>query len=183
MEYDVNLLRAFIAPLTSQCQEVYDWPSARFEVNTYLHAQLPPMPFITSARAVVLRKGVGASKQVLVVQDPDGYHILPGGRREEDESLIETAAREVLEETGWRATIGKLLGFKHFYRLTPKPPQVRYEHPDFAQLVYVANAKEYQPEAREVDGYELDALFVPLDQLGRYNITKGERLFLEAALT
>lgn len=106
-----NPLQTFIAPLTTQATELYAWPAARFEVNTYLHATPPPAEFITSVRAVVLR-----GNDVLVVRDPDGQHILPGGRRVAGESYAETVMREVLEETGWQVAVGALLGFKHFYK-------------------------------------------------------------------
>ncbi len=181
MAANVNGLQQFIAPLQSQLTEPVEWTLARFTVNTYLHGHAPPFDFVTSVRAVVLR-GQMERCEVLVVQDPNGYHILPGGRREEDETLIETAIREVLEETGWQITVGRLLGFKHFHRLTPARPEFRYQAPHFAQLVYVAVAEVYQPQAIEQDGYEIGAHFVRIDQLNQYKITAGERLFLEAAL-
>ncbi len=183
MAANASVLQQFIAPLRSQLTEPVEWTLARFTVNTYLHDQVPPLDFITSVRAVVLRGQREHASEVLVVQDPGGYHILPGGRREAGETLIETVVRELLEETGWQVTVGALLGFKHFYRLTPARPEFRYAHPHFAQPVYVAVATAYQPQAIEQDGYEIGAHFVAVDQLAQYNITVGERLFLEAALT
>ena len=173
----MDALQQFIGPLTSQATEIYDWPAARFAVNTYLHQTLPPEEWITSVRAVVLH-----GDAVLVVQDPDGQHILPGGRREAGESYAETAIREVLEETGWQVTIGPLLGFKHFHRLTPKSPEITTSHPDFVQIIYVAQAVTHHPEAKEKNGYELGSAFVPLDQLTQMKITESERLFVQAAL-
>ncbi|MCE7987712.1 MAG: NUDIX domain-containing protein [Caldilinea sp. CFX5] len=172
-----DALQTFIAPLTSLGTEFYDWPAARFQVNTYLHPLPPPDEFITSVRAVVFR-----DEAVLVVQDPDGRHILPGGRREADESYSETASREVLEETGWQVTIGPLLGFKHFYRLTPKPPHINAPDPAFAQLVYIAQAVTYHAEAREQGGYELGAEFVSLAQLAHVPLLESEQFFLQTAL-
>lgn len=169
----LNALQRFLAPLTSQVAETYDWPTARFTVNTYLHDLPPPIEFITSARVVVLR-----AQEVLVVQDPDGYHIIPGGRREAGESLSETVVREVLEETGWQVTVGPLLGFKHFRRLSSSPTAAA-SAPDFTQIVYVARAVAYRPEAREQNGYELGAQFVPRLQV---TVTASEQLFLQAAL-
>lgn len=173
-----NALQTFIAPLTSLVTEVYDWPAARFRVNTYLHPTPPPAEFITSVRAVVLRDDA-----VLVVQDPTSRHILPGGRREAGESYAETAIREVLEETGWQVTIGPLLGVKHFAYLTPKPPLINAPYPAFAQLVYVAQAVTYHPEGKEQNGYELGAEFVSLARIAHLSITESEQLLLQAALT
>ena len=171
-----NVLQAFVASLTSHATEFYDWPLARFKVNTYLHSEPPPAEFVTSVRALVLR-----DDEVLLVRDPSSYHILPGGRREAGETYHQTVVRELLEETGWRVEIGRLLGFKHFYRLTPKPAEIAYPHPDFAQLIYLASPVIYQPEAKEQNGYELGSEFVPLTGLDQAQITWSERLFLQAA--
>lgn len=177
-----EVLQHFIAPLISQYTEIYNWPAARFEVTTYLHTHLPPEPFITSVRAIVLRRQGDADTEVLVVQDPDGYHIMPGGHREGAETLAATASREILEETGWQATIDRIVGFKHFAYLTPKPAVTKYPYPSFVQLVYVATGQLYYPEARKTDDYEIGAEFVTIAQLNQYNVSKGERIFLEAAL-
>jgi ADP-ribose pyrophosphatase YjhB (NUDIX family) len=143
-----------------------------------LHTEPPPAEFVTSVRALVLR-----NDEVLLVRDPTGYHILPGGRREAGETYHETVVRELLEETGWQIEIGRLLGFKHFYRLTPQPAEIVYPHPDFAQIVYLATPVSYRPEAREQAGYELGSEFVPLIGLDQDQITWSERLFLQAART
>ncbi len=177
METDKLALQAFLAPLVGQVTEIYQWPLARFAVNTYLHTTPPPITCITSVRAVVLRDGA-----VLVVRDPTSYHILPGGRREAGERLAETVTREVLEETGWQIELGPLLGFKHFQYLTSPPTEISVPQSDFAQLVYVATAVAYRPEAIEQDGYELGAEFVPLTQITQVALMENERLFLQAAL-
>lgn len=174
---DDPVLQHFLAPLKHRVAETYQWPLARFAVNTYLHDTPPPTACITSVRAVVLRE-----QAVLVVRDPTSYHILPGGRREVGESLLETVVREVLEETGWQIEVGALLGFKSFHRLTPAPAELPLAPADFAQLVYVAKAVTYRPEAREQDGYELGAEFVPLNEIAQVALLENERLFLQAAL-
>ena len=177
METDKQALQAFLAPLVHRVTETYTWPLARFTVNTYLHDTPPPITSILSVRAVVLR-----NQAVLVVRDPTSYHILPGGRREAGESLVETVVREVLEETGWQIALGPLLGFKHFHRLTPVPAEMPLSPADFAQLVYVATAVAYRPEAMEQDGYELGAEFVPLSAITQVALQENEQLFLQAAL-
>lgn len=170
-------LQSFIAPLQAEAPEYYEWSLARLQVHTYLHDQLPPDEFITSVRALVLN-----GEQVLRVQDPSGYHVLPGGRREAGESYLETVMREVLEETGWEVEVGDLLGFRHLFRLTPKAAEISYPHPDFAQIVYLATPRHWRPEAKEVGGYELGAEFVPLAQLDQAQLTASERILLRAAL-
>lgn len=173
----ISPLQDFIAPLQAEAPEYYEWPLANLQVHTYLCDDLPPDEFVTSVRALVIR-----DDEVLRVQDPTGYHILPGGRREAGESYLETVVREVLEETGWQIDLGSLLGFKHFYRLTPKPAEISYPHPDFAQIIFVATPRRWQPEAREVGGYELGSEFVSLAQLEQTQLTASEHLLLRAAL-
>ncbi|MEZ4861359.1 MAG: NUDIX hydrolase [Caldilineaceae bacterium] len=172
-----NALHHFVADLPRQHSAIVEWPAARFEVAAYLHPTPPPDAYITSVRAVVLRRA-----EVLVIQDPDGHHMMPGGRREAGESYVDTAVREVAEESGWQVRVGPLLGFLHFQRLTPKPPALAYPHADSAQLVYVAYALEYRPERREENGYELGAQFVPLTQLASFALEERQQLFLQAAL-
>lgn len=183
MQPAADPLQSFLGSRVSQCDQIVDWPLARLVVNGYLDDQLPPDEYITSVRAIVLRQLPGAHGEVLVVQDPHSYHIIPGGRREQGEALVQTAMREVLEETGWQVTIGQLLGFLHFQHLTPLPPGIQGAKPTFVQLIYLAEAKYYCAAGREVNGYEIDAKFVALDQLHDYTISNAERLFLEAALT
>jgi len=183
MQTAADPLQSFLAAQVSRCEQMVEWPLARFVVNSYLGEQLPPDESITSVRAIVLRQLPSAPNAVLVVQDPHSYHIIPGGRREAGETLVQTVIREVLEETGWQVTIGRLLGFLHFQRSGPPAPGFEQASPVFLQLIYVAVAQSYCAEAREKDGYEIDASFVALDQLHEYTFSTAERLFLEAALT
>jgi hypothetical protein len=48
------------------------WP---LDITAYLTKELPPLEYVTSLRAVVLRDDA-----VLTMEDNDGLHILPGGR-------------------------------------------------------------------------------------------------------
>jgi 8-oxo-dGTP pyrophosphatase MutT (NUDIX family) len=57
-------------------------------VADYLSAKLPPTELIMSVRAVLLR-----GQEVLVVSEPNGPYILPGGRREAGETLLQTLQR------------------------------------------------------------------------------------------
>jgi 8-oxo-dGTP diphosphatase len=55
-----------------------------------------------------------AREQVLLVQD-NGYWTLPGGRREVDEMLEQTAVREVKEETGFDVTLGGIISVSEWF--------------------------------------------------------------------
>ena len=167
-----------IAPLVLQADEQADWPPLRLRVHTYLTTTLPPLDLVSSVRALV-RKG----DRILLVRDPISVHILPGGRREAGETLMQTLHREVLEETGWTIREPRLTGLAHFQHLTPKPADERYPYPDFLHLVYVATADHYDAAQREIDGYELESGFQPLATVEALPISQGERALLRAALT
>ena len=160
-----------------QADEQVEWPPARLRVRTYLTTTLPPLDLVSSVRAL-MRQG----DQILVVRDPSNVHILPGGRRELDETLMQTLEREVLEETGWTIQSPRLIGLVLFQHLTPKPADNRYPYPDFLHLVYVATADHYDAAQRENDGYELEAGFQPLATVAALSISQGERALLRAAM-
>jgi 8-oxo-dGTP pyrophosphatase MutT (NUDIX family) len=167
----------FLAAHAAQAEEVVRWGELRFRVASYLGERLPPLELISSVRAVVLR-----DEGVLVVRDPGAVHILPGGRREPGETLLETLRREVLEETGWTLDEPKLLGVRHFRHLQPKPAGYAHPYPDFFQAVYTADADGFHPARRETDGFELGSGFRPLAEVWRLELPPNERLFLSAAL-
>ena len=167
-----------VAPLALQADEQAEWPPLRLRVRTYLTTTLPPLDLVSSVRALVRKDA-----QILVVRDPVSVHILPGGRREPGETLMQTLHREVLEETGWSIRHACLIGLAHFQHLTPKPADFRYPYPDFLHLVYVATADHYAPERREVDGYELGSGFQPFATVEALSIWQGERALLRAATT
>lgn len=124
----------FLTRCTPMVTEAVVWGERmRLRATAYLSQDAPPQRYVTSVRAIVLR-----GESVLVQQDRDSRHILPGGRREGNESLEATLRREVSEETGWSVGEAAPLGFTHFRHLDPKQPGYRYPHPDFFQLVYVA---------------------------------------------
>jgi 8-oxo-dGTP pyrophosphatase MutT (NUDIX family) len=138
---------------------------------------MPPLSSITSSRCLVFKDDA-----VLVQRDRDSTHILPGGRREADESPLETVYREVAEETGWTITDPVLVGFLHFAHLTPKPSGYAYPYPDFVQVVYMADASRFVPDARLDDGYEIESVFRSIDDVQGLTLPATQRLFLDAAL-
>jgi 8-oxo-dGTP pyrophosphatase MutT (NUDIX family) len=168
-------LAEFLMGHDPQTHEEGLWGEVRFHLASYLCVRLPPLELITSARAVLLRAG-----QVMVVRDPGSVHVLPGGRRQVGESLEQTLRRELLEETGWATGELHLLGVRHFRQQGGTP--AAHPFPDFFQVVFVAHAGSFHPEAREVGSYELGAAFQPLSDVRRLALLPNERLFLDAAL-
>ena len=163
--------------LTPAATETDQWGELAFEVSGYLVERAPPLRYVTSVRAIVTQ-----GESALVITSPDREHILPGGRREPGESLIETLRRESLEETGWSLRSLRLLGFKHFHHLTPKPDNHPYPYPDFLQVVYTGTADTYYPDQRIMDDYELDARFLPLAAVRALPLSPIQRMFLDAAI-
>lgn len=157
----MNELEAFLQHCEPQMEEVAVWGGGQFplRVVSYFCETLPPLAFVTSVRGIVLR-----SDEVLVLRNTDELHIMPGGRREANESIAETLKREVLEETGWLTEGYQMLGCLHFHHLTAKPADFPYLHPDFVHLVYRAQAVQHLSERQLPDEYELEAWFVSVSQ-------------------
>jgi 8-oxo-dGTP pyrophosphatase MutT (NUDIX family) len=173
----MSLLAAFLAKYSPSTEELVHWDDLRLRVTSYLTTDFPPLVFVTSVRAIVLN---GSS--VILVRAPDGTHILPGGRREEGEALTDTLRREVLEETGWTIDQLQLLGVKHYHHLTPMPLDYRYPYPDFLQIIYRARAQQYLPEAREIDGYELETKFIRTAEALRLPLMPSDHMWLRTVL-
>jgi len=173
----MSLLAAFLAKYPPSMEELVHWDDLRLRVTSYLCAEMPPLLFVTSVRAIVLK---GSS--VILVHAPDGTHILPGGRREVGEALTDTLMREVLEETGWTIDQLQMLGVKHYHHLTPMPQDYRYPYPDFLQIVYRARAMQHLPEAREIDGYEIETKFITTAEALRLPLMPSDHMWLRTVL-
>lgn len=143
--YSQNLvpsrLEAFLAGREPGATQTVEWETAAnplsLSIAGYLGEELPPLEYVSLVRAVVFR-----GDQVLVMRNADGAHFLPGGQREGGETLVETLGREVLGEAGWTLDVGEMLGFLHLHHLGPEPEKYRYPYPDFAHVVFLAEAKE-----------------------------------------
>lgn len=144
----------------------------------YVGSRQPPLKYVSSVRAIVFRDDA-----VLVVSGERGqFYILPGGRREKQESMEETLRREVLEETGWTLKELSILGFMHFHHLNPKKTDYPYPYPDFLWSVYIAQADKYIPEAITADKYVTGVKFYHIEDLPGLGFEKGGLVFLDDAI-
>ena len=170
-------LAAFLAPMTAVAEEMLTWPVGTMRLACYLTDRTAPRRYVTSARAVVTD-----GDRVVVVEDPISKHIMPGGRLEPNETPEDALSREVLEETGWKLTSFQPIGILHFRFIEAVPDGWPFPYPDFLQIVYAATPGKYHWELKEVDGYELGAEFVPVDEVRRLPLDAGQHVFLDTAL-
>lgn len=173
-------LSEYLSRVRPACEERVLWDKGRMRLRltAYITSRAPPLAYVTSVRAIVLR-----GNSVLAVRDSENtWHILPGGRREPDETPAETLAREVLEETGWTIRDPALLGVLVFHHLSERPRHYAYPYPEFVQLVYRASAFEYTP-AKKVHGeHEWESAFRPVGQARRLGLPVSQQVLLNAAL-
>jgi len=168
----------FLRGLEPVARERVVWPfnDTELEVASYLTDREPPLALVSSVRAVVRR-----GDAVLVFDDERGVpHVIPGGRREADESMRTTLERELLEETGC-VIVGdpRSLGVMHFHHLGPRSPEHRYPYPDFLQQVFSAEIRGEPVEPRD-DPWVRAPRFVRLAQIGSLALSVCERAFLPA---
>jgi 8-oxo-dGTP pyrophosphatase MutT (NUDIX family) len=173
-------LADFLTDLEPLVRETAVWGNGRFplEITYYLSSKLPPLAYVSSVRAVVFRE-----RELLTLLDPNGeYYIVPGGRWEKGESVEEALCRELLEETGWTLCDAALLSVTHFHHLAPKPDDYPYPYPDFLQLVYVATAEQFIPEAIEFDQYVVESRFWGVQEIQPLLKNQAQLALLDAAL-
>lgn len=156
------------------------WGNGRVPLreHTYLNPRMPPDEFITSVRAIFFR-----GDEVMVIQDhQDDPYVVPGGRRDPGETVLETLHREIKEETGWSITDMTLLGFVHFHHLGPKPANHPYAYPDFVQVIYAAVADKYYPEAIQPDPYVTHSAFLPIKNVLAFDLKDSQKVLLKKAV-
>ncbi len=176
MEDDLTAFMASSVPIDEE-RALWADGTLPLAITSFIGDRLPPLELLTSVRSIVVR-----GSAILVLHNRHSSHIMPGGRREPGETLEETVRREVLEESGWTIARPTLLGFRHLRHLGPKPPDYRFPYPDFFWLIYVADAAEFVLGAKLSDDYEMDAEFHAFDTVRALELTRAERLYLDAAL-
>ena len=178
----MSVIASFLHGQTAVATDTPTWQwqnhSLPLRQQTYLCPTLPPDELISSARAVLLR-----GDEVIVIHDHKNEpYIIPGGRREPGESVLETLQREVREETGWSVRDTAVLGFIHFRHLAPKPPNYPYPYPDFVWAIFTAQAVNFDPTTVEEDAYVTSSSFQPVADVLSWQLKDGQNQLLQAAI-
>lgn len=143
------------------------WANGTVPLRIVAHTRPAELPdeLVTSVRCIVVVK-----HDIVVCSNRDGLlHPWAGGRREGDETSVETACREVHEETGWLLDPPSLrpLGWLHLEHLREQPDDHPWPHPDFLHLVYTGQALDRDGGAdvewTDTEGYELSSRRMTLD--------------------
>ena len=180
---------AYFAQLVPAAEHEFVAPDGmdRLRVTSYLTDVPPPERYVRSVRCVVLRD---QAVLALLARRDNRAHVLPGGRREPGETLLQTLEREVLEEAGWTVTAPRQIGVVRLNWLTPLPAawaEARHFHPDFLWLIHVAEALEHRPTALLPELEEGEPVFLDLADeaalslLDRSPWARENRVFLEEA--
>ena len=140
-------LTAYFSALRPAAEHEFVPPQSgdRLLVTSYVTDAPPPERYVRSVRCVVLR-----GQSVLALRGGDFAHVLPGGRREAGETLLQTLERELLEEAGWTVGVPRQIGVVRLHWLTARPdewPAAPHYYPDFLWLIHAAEAREYRPDA------------------------------------
>ena len=117
-----------------------------------------------SAGGLVIKKR-GSRSQICLVSKKEGrVWAFPKGRVNDGEELEATAVREVLEETGLEARVGKLLGVDSRVMVREEVPEGTAPELHTIRIVYRASVKE-GPLRHEIDGSSDEARWVAIREI------------------
>lgn len=155
---------------------VWQWQAQDLQLHiTYYATDTPPTDYVTSVRGIMRH-----NNDILLMTNRDGIqHILPGGRVEQDETMMETLIREIREETGYTFSNPQLVGVIHHKHLSSKPTDYPYPYPHFLQVIYQVHAQMYDENDKAQGDYEQSCQFINLSTLMQYSISEGQKSLLK----
>lgn len=143
-----------------------EWPAGRVRVSAYVgEVALPPE--IPGRVRCLVTDGFA----MLVTWDLNGIpDCLPGGGADTGESIADTAAREVWEETGWHIDVAsiRVLGWMHVESFAGPNPDHLFPHPDvFMPVIHArpSHADDDRPAWADVEGSIARSSFIPISEL------------------
>jgi 8-oxo-dGTP diphosphatase len=150
------------------------WPAAfpelfRSRFEEYANADLefrlgaPPDEQVTRLHVVA----VDADALVVVCRSAEEWRFLPGGRREQGESLREVAGRELLEEAGCVVVgePGAVFAYQLARSRNPAPHRAYFPHPESAWAYAVARVEVTGRPTNPDDGESVvEVLRLPADE-------------------
>ena len=160
-------MAAVLTGRTPQASQELSWAEGQFRcrIDAYPSPADLPLEYVTSVRCLVM-----VDDKIVVCTNVDGgSHPWPGGRREPGETDVQTACREVHEETGWLLDPDSLepLGWLHLEHLNDRPPGHRYVDADFLMVVYAARAHDRDGGRdnpwSDTEGHEVSSQLLPID--------------------
>ena len=156
------------AQLSPAAVEETSWANGTIPLRITAHTLAAELPheLVLSVRCIVL-----VEDDIVVCSNRDGIsHPWTGGRREGDETLIETACREVHDETGWLVNPDPLrpLGWLHFEHLREQPVDHPLATPGLPAGGYSGGAsdRDGDPDVEwtDIEGYELSSRRMTVDE-------------------
>lgn len=121
-----------------------------------------------SAAKVIIENSNG---EILMVQEAKDHIYkswdFPGGGFEDEESVIECAEREALEETGYTVKIEELVGI---YKEKPLK-----DHPETIVFVFTATIDETKPQKENLEDDILDVEFFKPEEIRELDLREQNR--------
>ena len=151
------------------------WLPAGSSVRIFRTAALPAQHLTTSAYVMLFR-----GEDILLIQDRERGWDIPGGHREEGETVEQCAARELLEEGAARAK--KLVPFARVeVRVSePVPAGYKYPAPSSYMQFYIATLGELLPFEGKFE--TANRIFVAPCDAERYQWIQSHRALYDAAI-
>lgn len=106
---------------------------------------------------------------------------VPGGHRENGESLEETAHRELAEEGGVTLKNLRPVGHLKLSVLAPMPENYKYPYPESAQAFFTAEVDKINEFAANLDS--IDRVFMPIEEALNLEWIKRNFAIFESVLS